>query len=165
MSECPNLTEDGRCLVVLDLARGYGSEGGRTNEAACSKCSGSTPARDANAVTASLAMFNVRKDEGAVPPEMLTELGPLLRRERPSAEKGPGTELARILSWFATDEEGCRCRSRARIMNVWGPSTCRRRSDTILEWLREEAGRRGLPFVRVVAQVWIARAIRRSERS
>ena len=52
---------------------------------------------------------------------------------------GPGSELRRLVGWFAGDRKGCRCKERAAIMNRWGVIECRKNIEVIVGWLREEA--------------------------
>lgn len=54
-------------------------------------------------------------------------------------EDGPGTSLARILSWFIPKPENCNCSNRVTVMNAWGPKRCLEELPTILSWLRESA--------------------------
>lgn len=84
------------------------------------------------------------------------------RLARAQAGEGPGTELKRLLAaWFGiTSSKGCRCEARAHRMNLWGCEGCEQRLDTIVGWLKEEAGRRGLPFVRPAAVALVRAAIR-----
>jgi hypothetical protein len=78
-------------------------------------------------------------------------------------EGGPGTELSKMLKrWGITEEAGCECKSRAAKMDLWGPNECERRTDEIVGWMREEAGRRGMPFVEMAARWMVRTAIKRA---
>jgi hypothetical protein len=49
-------------------------------------------------------------------------------------------------------------------MNEKGPDWCDQNMDTILSWLKEESGKRGLPYVEMVAKAMVQRAINKSRR-
>lgn len=76
-----------------------------------------------------------------------------------------GTELTRLLKRFGFENKpGCKCRDRARIMDVRGVHWCEKHVEEIVDWLEEEAIRRKLPFVRRLGK-WIARrAIKNANR-
>jgi hypothetical protein len=77
-----------------------------------------------------------------------------------SAGPGPGTELKKLLGKFGiTPDAGCSCNSRAATMNQWGANVCEQRIDEIVAWLREEAVKRGLPFLDFAARVVVKKAI------
>ena len=74
--------------------------------------------------------------------------------------KGVGGKLKAILGWFfIRSTPGCQCEDRARIMDERGPQWCRDNLETIVGWLKEEANRRGLPFVEFVARQAVLQAI------
>ena len=74
--------------------------------------------------------------------------------------RGPGTELHRLLGRFGIYmTKGCSCRGRMVQMNKWGPAGCTENIETIVEWLKEEAGNRGLPFFSMPARMLVRRAI------
>ena len=80
---------------------------------------------------------------------------------------GPGSELKKLLAWFARPSDACQCETRADTMNDWGVEGCRENLDTILDWLMEEAQLRKLPhgrFTRAIARSLVLTAIRRLER-
>lgn len=80
--------------------------------------------------------------------------------------RGPGTELKRLLAGVGiTAEAGCACERHARQMNLWGPDECERRLEEIVGWLRQEASKRGLPFVDVLGRAIVRRAIRAARRA
>jgi hypothetical protein len=75
--------------------------------------------------------------------------------------KGPGTELTRLLAAHGiTEEPGCKCRVRAIEMDQSGPDWCEANIETIVGWMKEEADRRGLPFVAFYARWLVRRAIK-----
>lgn len=74
---------------------------------------------------------------------------------------GPGTILSSLLSSIGiTSTPNCKCRQRAITMNENGPDWCEQNIDTILEWLKEEANKRQLPFIQTIARLLVNRAIR-----
>jgi hypothetical protein len=78
--------------------------------------------------------------------------------------KGAGTQLKKMLAVLnITVTPDCSCNARARTMNEKGTQWCRDNIDTIVGWLREEAAKRGLPFVAAVAKWVVKRAIRKAE--
>jgi len=74
-------------------------------------------------------------------------------------DSGPGTNLKKYLSWFASESDTCDCKNKAKIMNVWGPDVCLENIDAILEWLKQSAKEKKLPFVRFVAELLVRKAI------
>lgn len=77
-----------------------------------------------------------------------------------TASGGPGTELKKLLSKIGINPTPtCSCNSRARIMDEWGTDICEQEIGTILEWLREEATKRKLPFIDMAGYILIKRAI------
>ena len=77
-----------------------------------------------------------------------------------------GAELARLLSRFGinAEEKGCKCKSRASHMDARGCDWCEANIDTIVGWLREEATKRGLPFLDVAGRMLVRRAIQNARR-
>lgn len=156
--ECPFLA-GGRCGVASQVA-------GRdvtTTPGHCDFCTlQAKPPRAVNQVTVSLAIHAVRDDKPLMQ-SLIREHSQLLRIER----QGPGTELKKLLAWFAVESDSCQCESHATQMDAWGPDGCRERMDTIVGWLLEEAERRGWPSgvaSRLAARTIVERAIRRFER-
>lgn len=75
----------------------------------------------------------------------------------------PGTHLYNLLKRFGIrEEEGCKCDERKKLMNLMGPDWCTDNIDTIVSWLREDAEKRGLPFIEIIVKLLIKRAIRKS---
>ena len=86
------------------------------------------------------------------------------RKPRPLGY-GPGTELKRLLSRNGIKAEpGCKCTARAEEMDRRGCEWCEANIPTIVGWLREEATKRGLPFVDVAGRVLVRRAISNARR-
>jgi len=76
-----------------------------------------------------------------------------------------GTELKNLLGRFGIQAEGgCACESRANEMDRNGCDWCEANIPTIVGWLREEATKRGLPFVDVAGTVLVRRAISNARR-
>ena len=79
--------------------------------------------------------------------------------------KGPGTELKRLLKRLGIKKgRGCSCQAFARKMNLWGVDGCEERMDEIIEHLRGQATKRGLPFIERVARLLVRWAIRNARR-
>ena len=76
-----------------------------------------------------------------------------------------GTELKKLLGRFGIQaESGCPCESRANEMDRQGCDWCEANVPTIVGWLREEATKRGLPFLDVAGTVLVRRAISNARR-
>lgn len=151
------------CRIAQELSGGLKCS---VTPESCAKCASLPDKYSPNSVTASLAAFAARNQTPDKFPELIQLLKPLFQVVKPSDAdlgKGPGTELKKLLSWFAVDTPTCECLSRAKLMNTWGPQGCRDNMSTILVWLHEEALNRGLPFVKLVAQQLVLLAISRAE--
>lgn len=86
-------------------------------------------------------------------------------REHP-ADRGVGTELHKMLSRMGISEtSGCKCKSRVALLNQWGPQRCAENIETIVEWLKQEAGKRGLPFMAMPARILVRRAISNAKKN
>lgn len=78
---------------------------------------------------------------------------------------GPGTELKKLLATIRiTATPDCSCNARARTMDERGCDWCEEHIDEIVGWLREEAGRRKLPFVDAAGRMLVRRAIRNARK-
>lgn len=97
----------------------------------------------------------------------------LVRKYSPDASRlhasgptsGAGTELKKLLSSIGiTATPNCSCNARAADMDRNGVEWCESNIDTIVEWLREEAEKRGLPFVDLAGRLLVRRAIRNARR-
>ena len=74
--------------------------------------------------------------------------------------RGPGTELHKLLAFFGVHmRAGCSCRGRMVQMNKWGCDGCEANIETIVEWMKEEAAARGLPYLSTVGRMLVRRAI------
>lgn len=79
---------------------------------------------------------------------------------QPPAACGPGTELKRLLGRIGiTASPTCGCNAKARAMDAHGCDWCEQNLDTVVGWLREEAGKRRLPWLDAVGKVLVRRAI------
>jgi len=83
---------------------------------------------------------------------------------------GPGTELKKLLAgwpFYITSSPDCSCNRVAREMDAWGPDECEKpeRSDYILAAMRENAQRRGMPFVDAAGRFLIKRAIKNARKN
>lgn len=76
---------------------------------------------------------------------------------------GPGTELKVLLKYIGiVATPNCSCNARAAEMDrreAETPGWCAENIETILDWLKEQADARGLPFIRMGAKVLVRRAI------
>ena len=74
--------------------------------------------------------------------------------------RGPGTELHKLLAFFGVHmRAGCSCRGRMVQMNKWGCDGCEENIETIVEWMKEEAAARKLPYLSTVGRMLVRRAI------
>ena len=84
----------------------------------------------------------------------------------PAPTHGPGTELKKLLKLVGiTASPDCSCNARARTMDEQGCDWCEANLDEIVGWLREEATKRGLPFVDLAGRMLVKRAIRNARRA
>jgi hypothetical protein len=96
-----------------------------------------------------------------------TESGAIAERDCYSGQKppaqpagGPGTELKKLLAMVGiTAKPNCSCNAKARMMDANGCDWCEANLDEIVGWLREEATKRGLPFLDAAGRVLVRRAI------
>ena len=73
---------------------------------------------------------------------------------------GPGTELKRLLKMIGiTATPNCQCNQRAKVMDERGCEWCEQNIETICEWLKEEANKRGMLFVKSAVKLLVRRAI------
>lgn len=74
-----------------------------------------------------------------------------------------GAELKQLLARIGiTAAPGCQCNARANTMDARGIQWCQANIETIVDWLQEEATKRGLPFVRLAGKALVHLAIRRA---
>jgi hypothetical protein len=77
---------------------------------------------------------------------------------------GPGTELKKMLAKIGiTATSTCSCNKRAQVMDDNGIEWCKANTTTIVGWLREEATKRGLPFIDLAGKILVKRAISLAE--
>lgn len=83
----------------------------------------------------------------------------------PAPTFGPGTELKKLLKKLGiTATPNCSCNARARTMDEKGSDWCEANVEEIVGWLREEATKRGLPFVDMAGRMIVKRAIKNARR-
>lgn len=97
------------------------------------------------------------------------DIGLKLRKMFPKALEddpyGPGTILSQMLSTIGIKSSPtCKCKQRAIEMNERGNDWCEQNMDTILEWMKEESVKRGIPFVQTAARIMINKAISKSRK-
>jgi hypothetical protein len=85
-------------------------------------------------------------------------------------QAGPGTELKKLLkTWLRIEASpNCSCNARARTMDeeeAKEPGWCAAHLDEIVGWLREEAAKRGLPFLDAAGRVLVRRAIKNARKA
>ena len=77
-----------------------------------------------------------------------------------TVQKGVGTELKKLLSKIGIKATpNCLCNERAAIMDTNGIEWCENNIDTIVEWLKEEATKRKLPFIDMAGRILVKKAI------
>jgi hypothetical protein len=79
-----------------------------------------------------------------------------------------GAELKKLLAgfpFFIKGIAGCACNARAHTMDARGCDWCEENIDTIVGWLREEATKRGIPFLDAAGRLLVRRAIRNARRA
>ncbi|KKK95789.1 hypothetical protein LCGC14_2669260, partial [marine sediment metagenome] len=82
-------------------------------------------------------------------------------------QNGTGTQLEKLLRIVGiTEKEGCKCGSRAAVMNSEGPDWCEQNIKTIVGWMKEEAQKRKLKllFNEKLAALLVKRAIKNARR-
>jgi|688.fasta_scaffold00240_8 hypothetical protein len=80
----------------------------------------------------------------------------------------PGTELKKLLlrwPFYIKITGNCSCLNRAKLMDDLGTNWCEKNIDTIVGWLKEEATKRGLPFIEIIARIIIKLAIKRAKKN
>jgi len=82
--------------------------------------------------------------------------------ERPKGPPPPGvgTQLKKLLSRIGIKPTPtCKCASKANVMDRKGVDWCEQNIETIVEWMREEAEKRKLPYLNTVGRMLVRRAI------
>jgi hypothetical protein len=88
------------------------------------------------------------------------------RAPLPAPTSGPGTELKALLKTVGiVASPTCSCNKRARVMDEKGCDWCDEHIDEIVGWLREEATKRGLPFLDAAGRLLLKRAIRNARKA
>ena len=78
---------------------------------------------------------------------------------------GPGCHLSKQLARLGFKKiHGCKCSDHAKRMDAWGCDECESRIDEICDWLKEEARKRGIPYLSVVSRMLVRRAISNARR-
>jgi hypothetical protein len=86
--------------------------------------------------------------------------------ELPQDDTGPGAQLKKFLSRIGiTATPTCSCNAKARHMDAMGVDWCEQNVDLIVSWLKEEAHKRGLPFIDLAGRVLVNRAIAASRKA
>lgn len=84
----------------------------------------------------------------------------------PKETHGPGTELKKLLSRVGiTSGPTCSCNKRAKVMDERGVEWCEQNKAEIVGWLREEAGKRKLPFIDLAGYAILNLAIKRAKKA
>lgn len=83
---------------------------------------------------------------------------------------GPGTELKKLLAgwpFYITSSPDCSCNRVAAEMDQWGADVCEEpeKQDYILAAMRENAEKRGLPFLDAAGRLLIRRAIKNARKN
>lgn len=78
---------------------------------------------------------------------------------------GPGTELKKLLGKIGIKaSENCSCNARAVTMDWHGIEWCETNADKISGWLKEEATKRGLPYMDFAGKAIINMAIKKAKK-
>lgn len=98
--------------------------------------------------------------------ERVCPLGKFVEGQAVEVGRGAGTELARLLAWWGIGAEAtCSCKARAAQMDSLGVEWCEANKQAIIDWLEEEAKRRGQMFHRVLAFGVVTLAIARARQA
>lgn len=78
---------------------------------------------------------------------------------------GCGTELKKSLKLIGIEATAnCSCNARANSMDLMGVDWCEKNTDLICDWLKEEADKRRLPFIKTATKMLLKRIIRKQKR-
>ena len=89
------------------------------------------------------------------------------RHNQQLQQNGTGTQLEKLLRIVGiTEKEGCKCGSRAAVMNSEGPDWCEQNIKTIVGWMKEEAQKRKLKllFNEKLATILVKKAIHKARK-
>lgn len=99
---------------------------------------------------------------GDDPATYIRSLYPKTLEEQPNH---PGTVLSKMIKSVGIQmTDSCSCKRHALEMNEKGNDWCSENIDTIVGWLREEAKKRGLPFIDTLGKLLVGRAIKKSRK-
>lgn len=158
MADCEHC-KNGLCLISTELA----GQGVAAAEDACQACVASKSPKSVNRVTISKAIYTLHLHGKSVPHDLRVKLS-ASSQARQRYPHGPGTELAKLVSWFKLTNKKCDCASRITKMNRWGPDECEKRLPTIKRWLRHSAKTHSVPYVDAVVTALIQKAIRNARK-
>lgn len=112
--------------------------------------------------TKSQAEKKIEQLMGDDPAKFLRSLYPKTLEENPNH---PGTILSKMIKSVGIQmTDSCSCKRHALEMNEHGNDWCEANIDTIVGWLRDEAKRRGLPFMDALGKLLIGRSIKKSRK-
>lgn len=112
--------------------------------------------------TKSQAEQKIQTILGDDPATYIRSLYPKTLEENPNH---PGTVLSKMIKSVGIQmTDSCSCKRHALEMNEKGNDWCEQNIDTIVGWLREEAKRRGLPFMDALGKLLVGRAIKKSRK-
>lgn len=78
---------------------------------------------------------------------------------------GPGTELKTLLTKFGIHSQAnCSCNKRAVEMDKKGNDWVEENIDTVVGWLKEEARKRRLPFLKTAGKILVRKAVANSRK-
>lgn len=99
---------------------------------------------------------------GDDPSKTIRSLYPKTLEENPNH---PGTILSKMIKTLGIGmTDSCSCKRHALEMNDKGNDWCEQNIDTVVGWLRDEAKRRGLPFIDAIGKLMVNRAIKKSRK-
>lgn len=112
--------------------------------------------------TKSQAENKIQQLLGDDPAKYLRSLYPKTLEENPNH---CGTILSKMIKSVGIQmTDSCSCKRHALEMNEKGNDWCEENIDTIVGWLRDEAKRRGLPFMDALGKMLVYRAIKKSRK-
>lgn len=112
--------------------------------------------------TKSQAEKKIESILGDNPAGYIRSLYPKTLEEHPNH---PGTVLSKMIKSVGIQmTDSCSCKRHALEMNDRGNDWCEKNIDTIVGWLRDEAKRRGLPFMDALGKLLVSRAIKKSRK-
>jgi len=75
-----------------------------------------------------------------------------------------GKELKSLLKRIGiTAAPNCSCNARANVMDQMGCQWVKDNLDTVVNWLEEEAKKRGMPFLKMAGRALVSLAVKRAE--